>query len=286
MSDTKASRVLSDRQLLILGAMVDRRLVYTGTDLGYGAFVKASMGGFVDMETGKLLAKGSELGLNFAIAMADMAALNSRLGGASLAKLTAYLENKGLPVPRLENGTAKPCFPNDLGKTTVAEERERLERLRAEIIAMEENPRLVVAKRFERGTVRGAYDWEAVPGVGELYVVAGETAKNWRVRAWYEETETSHGKVKVDKTGYYALEKADVFAIDVTVEQYAAMRAATDSYVETVSKARVEAKAEIEALTAPVENRLAMYERQLLGWLQHGIEEALSDENETPPPTP
>lgn len=154
-------------------------------------------------------------------------------------------------------------------KAVAATLREQVADIRRERQAMEENPRYLVAALANYGGHRQ-------PGAGNLYRILRETGGRYYVDSQVVAPGAGvhfSGVADLSCHGTGAnsyIERADVVAVDVTLEQHRAMVRATSDYLASVTAAASQMEAEI----APIRRRHADRAKQLAAQLADEMREA------------
>jgi hypothetical protein len=161
------------------------------------------------------------------------------------------------------------------GRKVMEDLRGRLIDILAERENAKECPRLLV-------TANAHYNKPTTPGVSGVYRIIRETEG----RFYVAELETIDKKVFYanynytvkGSSGNHYVEKSDVVAIDVTMEQYNDMKRATLEFEGSLSAARNQMETEI----APIQMRYAQRREQLIAMLEDGLREAVEVKGHQP----
>lgn len=262
---------LSDAALETLAAMVDDDLLLLSCSSGMGhsprLMAKDGRGrADPDKMPFKITRQSLEalLGRGF-IERGDSAKLDEVIReGRTAAGKPPRVNSKGQPI----SAFAWYDIPNvvtGVGKAALEAERGRLADIRAARRHAEESPRFVVAARNNYG--------DRLPGVGSLLRVLRETETRYYVeRANDDGTRAerySHDSVVHGAFPNHYVEKENVVAVDVTPEQWRAMRRATEDFVSSTSGVEAQAESEI----APILRRAAERKEQLLAQLEDELRE-------------
>lgn len=191
--------------------------------------------------------------------------IDARLRAARVAGgLPPRVNGQGKPIPLIQHFESVSEITEG-GLKALAAERGRLDDIYAARRVMEEQPRFLVVARNEYGN--------RLAGAGALVRIVRETEGRFYVTRRPEDDEArrvSHDWLIKGNHPTLYVEKADVVAVDVTEDQWKAMRAATRDFEE----AAAQAKAQMDAEIAPIMRRAAQRREQLLAELADGLREA------------
>ena len=254
-----------DTMLLLLGDMVDKRLVHLSNGHGLSDI------NFVSLIDGNRINSDS---LGYHVSTSEISGLYKRglIKRASQEKVEIKLEE--LKPHEHEDNTGHlawfeyPDITTGAGVLLVEAQRDRLNALRDNMQAIQDTPRFVASKahEFHKGILKAA------PGVGKLYVIVGETPQRWRVKQWDVKNEFDY--MTVGHGVNQMLPKENVAAIDISPAQFEAMREATKDWNERMTAARSAAMTEENELVTPIRQRLAQRENQLLAMFEDSMREA------------
>ena len=275
MTKTSKPRPLTDRQLLLLGAMNDRNLFYSGN---VWSTRNADFVGKIRRITDGKHVPEAELNLPFPLTTADFSSLHVStttrpaplLKGLDVKETTARLREAGWMGKFAFNDQV--YVVTEACREILTDSSERLNTLRLHAEQARENPRLLVGMRFESySTAALTNGIRRVPGAGNLYAVLGETKSSFRVRPWDSDRQHYDVALSSNMRDNFVISKENVLEIDVTPERYAVLLEATREYQASVAAVEQQTRTEMEEILAPIKRRAAQRIEQLKAMLEDGM---------------
>lgn len=190
-----------------------------------------------------------------------------------LQKVAIALEKK---LPSKEHGGTflawydQPYATTKEGRAVMEDLRGRLIDILAERENAKESPRLLVVANYHYSGKR--------PGVSDVYRIISETEGRFYIAHLEGKAGPNYNPAVKGPLKNMYVQKEDVIAVDVTMEQYESMKRATVEFESSLTQATSQMEAEMQ----PIKRRYAQREDQLLAMLEDGLRESVQVKNLKP----